>query len=236
MKTYLRYYATLLYMPLTALIIFVSLFAVWELFSLPPAPVVASSVERLFDTYGLPVLFLSSFLEGALLVGGYFPGTFVILLGVLFADSAQEAVVAVLVAMAGLYAAHCGNYFLGKYGWYRLLVRFGLGGSVENAKGEVLKNQFFAIFSTYWMSSVAAVVDTAAGILRMPTRKFLAYSLVSTLFWGTLVGTLVYIVGDKVLFFASPGGEELGLLMAIVLLWAGTLFALDYARNGLPAK
>jgi membrane protein DedA with SNARE-associated domain len=230
-----RYYARLLYMPLTAVVVFVTLFLVWELFDLPPADVVMQKIQVLFDLYGLPVLFLSSIIEGLLLVGGYFPGSFVIILGVLFADSALGAAGAVLVVMTGLYIAHCSNFFLGKYGLHRMLVRFGLTSSVESAKDRLSKSEFIALFSTYWMPSVAAIVDTAAGILQMPTRRFLAYSFFSVLFWGPLVGLVVYLLGDAALFFASPSGKELGVLVGILALWAAVLVAIDYSRNGVPA-
>lgn len=228
MQQKVNYYLKLLYLPLTALVVIVSMYAVWELFNLPPAQELALQVEGLFDRYGLPILFLSSLVEGMLLVGGYFPGQFVIILGVAISDSPAEAIVTVLVAMAGLYIAHILNYFLGKYGWYRLLTRCGFMSSIENAKGKVMKGEFVSLLSTYFMSSVAAIVDTAAGILQMPVRKFLLYSFVALAFWATLVGTLVYVIGENVVTLVSPGGDGLLSLIAIIAIWAAIIVAIDW--------
>lgn len=112
----MKHYIKLLSVPLLLLALSLSLRIVWDIFNLPPAEELAEIARQWFELYGLPVLFVSAIFEGMLLVGGYFPGVFVIFLGVILTDSPLEAVAVVSAVTAGLFIAHLINYGLGKYG------------------------------------------------------------------------------------------------------------------------
>jgi len=227
-----KYYLRLFTLPLSLLLIFLSLNLLWNIFSLPPADVLLEKVRGWFELYGLPVLFLSAILEGVLIVGGYFPGIFVIFVSVLLARSPLEAVIAVAVGTLGLLLAHALNYALGKHGWYRLLVKFGAQSSLEESKGKLEQRGGWAIFGSYWLPSLGALMDTAAGILQMPFRQFFRYSLQSSIFWNTLVGTTVYLLGEKALAITGSGGRtDIIIQISIVLVWIFILFALDLRKK-----
>ena len=70
----MKYYLKLLSLPLYFLILFISLFVIWNIFDLPSAEVLSQHIEFYFDKFGLIVLLISAFIEGMLLFGGYFPG------------------------------------------------------------------------------------------------------------------------------------------------------------------
>src|SRR3989344_4441336 len=161
----LRHYLRLLSVPLALLAVYISLFIVWEMFDLPATQELGRMVKGWFNAYGLPALFVSAIIEGALLVGSYFPGVFVIFIGITLADSIPEAIAVMTVATIGLYIAHCLNYMLGKHGWYRLFVKFGLKSAIEQAQGKLVKRGPIAMFSSYWLPSAGALTDTAAGIM-----------------------------------------------------------------------
>lgn len=222
-----RHYLRLLSVPLSLLAIYISLFIVWEIFSLPAAQELGRMVKEWFSAYGLPALFVSAIIEGGLLVGSYFPGVFVIFIGITLADSATEATAAMAVATVGLYIAHCLNYMLGKHGWYHLLVKFGLQSAIEHAQEKLVKRGPIAIFSSYWLPSAGALTDTAAGIIHMPLRTFLFHALAASLFWNTLVGIIVYSFGEKALVIAAPGSGEKGILFSIIAVWVIVLLVMD---------
>ena len=82
------------------------------------------------------IVLVGAYLEGLLVIGWYFPGTLVI-------------IVALIVAAAGAVAlrrrprrrghracfcAYVTNFLAGKYGWYRLLLAFGLREPLDNAQ------------------------------------------------------------------------------------------------------
>lgn len=228
----IKYYLKLLSPPLTLLLVFISLWIIWWVFNLPPAEELARSVEGLFDKYGLPVILVSAIIEGMLLIGGYFPGVFVIFIGVILADSPAEAVIMVVVGTIGLFLAHILNYFLGRYGWYRILVKFGLKASIEQEQQKLLKRGPIAIFSSYWLPSIAAFTDTAAGILQMPFRTFVLFSFLGVVFWDSLVGFIVYQLGDNALSVVAPSGStDLVVGLFIVVVWATILIFQDFRKR-----
>ena len=227
----LKHYSKILALPFILLIVFLTLNYSWEIFNLPSENELVFLIETWFERYGLPIVFLSSIVEGALLVGGYFPGVFVIFIGVVLSKSVGQATLVVVVASIGLLIAHAFNYFLGKYGWYTLLVKFGLKGAVDDAQAKLSKRGPIAIFLSYWLPSLGALTDTAAGIIRLPIKVFFTYSILSTVIWNTIVGVGVYIVGDKALSIAMPGSGRSNLLYLGILAWALLIIIADYLER-----
>lgn len=231
-----RYYARLLALPLAFLFFSLTLRIVWSAFDLPGPEVIADQAGALLARYGLPVVFVSSIVEGMLLLGGYFPGVFVIFVAVVLAESATQAALAVAAGSAGLLVAHVANYLLGRYGWYRLLARFGLSGALRRAEQDIGRRGPVAILASYWMPSIAALTDTAAGVLRMRFRTFFLYAVAGTIFWNSLVGAAVYLLGRQALAFATPGGTDLWIVVLMIVLWSAGLFLLDRQRRRKEGK
>ena len=189
-----------LYIPLIFLFILRTLFILWKILDLPPQEEVVKIAKVYFDKYGLITVFISSIIEGLLLLGIYYPGSLVIFLGVIFAGSDILAVIEVVsVVIIGMLISFVINFFLGKYGWYKLLLVFGLGESIENTKNRLIKYGFSAIFWSYILPNLAAFTSTAAGILQFSFRKFLLYSFLSVIFWDSFWGALVYFLGEDAL-------------------------------------
>jgi len=230
----MRYYIKLLAIPLLFLGIFLSLFVIREVANLPSSDELVEITKTWFDQYGLLFVFLSSIVEGALLVGSYFPGVFVIFLGVILASSVLQAIKVVVVVTAGLFIAHLFNYVLGRYGWYKLLVRFGMKSAVEQSRERLVKRGPIAIFLSYWLPSVGALTDTAAGIMRMPFKTFFFYSLISVTLWDTIAGILVYSFKEVALSIVdlSSGSK---VVFIIIATWIVIVLATDfYKRRKLP--
>lgn len=201
--------------PLSVLGIFLLFYIAWRFFGLPPQEELVEIARYYFDKYGLAILLVSALIEGTVLVGWYYPGSLVIFLGVILAGKDVPRVVeAVIVITAGLFFAYVFNFLLGKYGWYRLLLKFGLREALEDAKARVVRHGLPAIFMSYWQPNLAALVATSAGILDFSFKKFLAYSLVAALVWNTFWGTLVYIIGERALSLVG-----LRFILLAIFLW-----------------
>ena len=226
----MKHYLKILSVPLLFLILYTSLNLVWKIFDLPPTEELIKVVKGWFDAYGAPALFFSSFLEGILLIGSYFPGVFVIFLGVIVANSATEAVFSVFICTIGLVVAHILNYVMGKYGWYRLLVKFGMKDAVEQSKNKLEKRGPVAIPLSYWLPSVGALTNTAAGIIHMPFKKFLLYSVTSSIFWYSVVGLIVYSLGDKALEIGGGGTGNVYTFL-IIGIWVLGILIFDYRKR-----
>lgn len=231
MRARFHYYSALLAIPLLLLIVYISIRITWSVFNLPPAPELTEMVGGWLVRYGLPVLFLAAMAEGMLLVGGYFPGVFVITVAVVLARSWQEAALAVAIGSAGLMAAHIVNYQLGRHGWYRILARFGLSGSIKEARQRLERRGPAAVFATYWLPSLSSLTDTAAGIMGIPFGKFLTYALAATIFWNVIAGSIMYYLGSQAIELAGPGGTQPWIVLGIIGLWMLGLLASDWRKQ-----
>lgn len=228
----MKYYLKLFAIPLSVFVTFVSMFFIWNIFELPSSEIIIKHLNQWFNAYGLIVILISSFIEGIILLGGYFPGVFIIFVSVVTADSIQEALLRISICTIGLVFGHIVNYALGKYGWHKILVRFGLKNSINEMQKKLLKKETSAIFASYWLPKVGALTDTAAGILGMPFKKFVLSSVFASIFWNFLVGIIVYFIGEKALVMVtSGGGLELTIQITVVLVWIIILFIFDFLKR-----
>jgi membrane protein DedA with SNARE-associated domain len=151
------------------------------------------------QTYGFAVSIMGAFLEGLLLIGWYFPGSFIIFLTVILAGNIPDTIEAVCVVTLGMYSAYVVNYLLGKYGWYRVLAQFGMEPAVADARKKIERYGTRAIFMTFWNPGLASFTSTAAGIITYPYIRFLVEALIALLVWNTMWGTIAYFIGMRVL-------------------------------------
>jgi membrane protein DedA with SNARE-associated domain len=208
--------------PLAVLAVFLFLYAVWIALDLPPEETLIDIARGYLDSYGGVIVLVCAYLEGLLLIGWYFPGTLVIIFALILAgqDVVRVAQVAVL-AGAGLFAAYVTNFVLGKYGWYRLLLAFGLRAPLEDAQRRLARYGLSAIFTSYWQANLASVISTAAGILQFSVARFLAYSLAAEAFWIAFWASLIFFLGRSAL---SLAGFRMILLMILIWIAVRLLF------------
>lgn len=212
-------------LPLVVLAVFLSLRAVWKIFDLPQEDELVEMTRRYFDLYGYGIVFVSAMIEGMLLAGWYYPGSLVIFLGVIFAGrNIPEVIAVVALVTIGLFVADLFDYALGKYGWYRLLLRFGLLGPMESAQLRLAKYGPSGIFLSYWHPNLAALTATAAGTLQFPFKKFALYSAIALGLWNAFWGALVYFLGEAALTL-------IGTRFVLVVLAAWILYRLIFKKK-----
>jgi membrane protein DedA with SNARE-associated domain len=210
----LRRIVRIIALPLAVLGVFALLYAVWLALDLPPEATIVEMARSYLDRYGLVIVLLSAYLEGLILIGWYFPGTLVIIFALVLAgpDPARVAQVA-SVAGFGLFCAYATNFLAGKYGWYRLLLAFGLREPLDNAQKRLAQYGLSAIVTTYWQANLASCISTAAGILQFPVGRFLILSFLAEAFWVSFWATLIFHLGQAAL---SLAGFRMILLMILV--------------------
>jgi membrane protein DedA with SNARE-associated domain len=188
----------------------------WVLFKLPKDDELIALVGQFLNHYGLWIVFISAFIEGVLIAGNYFPGGLVVFLGVLASGNniPKVAFVVFLVVLA-FACSYCVNYVLGRYGWYKLLVKFGLSAQLETAKKKLEQHSFKAIVFSYWHPNVGALISTSAGILKMDFIKFISESLPILLFWNAFWGALVFFLGKQALNLVL----SLKYIVPIAIIW-----------------
>lgn len=211
----MRELASRLWLPLFSLIAFGAFYSLWFIFDLPPQDEIIATTRDYFDRYGLITVFVSAILEAVLMAGWYYPGSLVIVLAATFAgkDLAQLSQVW-FVTTLGFIFAHAFNFYIGKYGWYRLISALGFREALEKAKTQLIAYGPRAIFLSYWHPNLAALTATAAGILSIPFRTFILYSIAATIPWNIMWTTLAYFLGEKAVDAIGPK-----FVIAFIALW-----------------
>lgn len=185
-------------LPVMFLVVFLVVNLVWKFFHLPETEHLIAIVEYYFEKFGIIVLFISAFIEGALILGFYYPGAIVIFLSVIVAGQDIGAIIQVvtLVIIAFVLGLSL-DYLVGKYGWYRLFLKLGFKNQINEAQEKIKKHALLAILSTYWDINLASFTATAAGILNFPYRKFFLYSLFGLVIWDSFWATVIYFLGPR---------------------------------------
>jgi len=220
----------LLAIPLTLLALYFSMVILWKIFDLPPLEELEKTIKIYFDKYGLWIVFISALIEGFLLLGQYFPGGFVIFLGVTVArDSLIKVAWVLSIVSIAFFISYYLNYVLGRYGWYTLFIKFGLKNSLDKAKEKLEKHTTTAILGSYWEPNLASLTATAAGILQVPLKHFLSASLAGIIIWNLFWGTVVYFLGQALL------ENETVVYVTIIAVWCSVIlfkvFVLDKRKN-----
>jgi len=216
----LKKVVSLIWLPLFALAAVAMFYAVWMLLDLPPRDDVVELARQYFEKYGLITILIAAIIEGALFVGWYFPGSLVIVVGAVFAGKDLGQLFEVFLATTiGFWIAFTFNFFVGKYGWYKLLTALGFREALEKAQAQLVHYGPRAIFFTYFHPNLAALTATAAGILQMPFRTFALYTIAATLLWDTFWTTAAYFFGEYSIELIGPK-----FVLPFIALWICIIF------------
>jgi membrane protein DedA with SNARE-associated domain len=199
-KEFLKYAS----FPIGILIALGGFLLLYQLFDLPSFAEIINFAQSAYDKHGYYVIAIASFLEGLLVINWYFPGSVVILMGTTFAITGQQSVLlTVALVTLCLFVASILNFILGKYGWYKLLLKFGLKNEMDKMKHRLEKHGPKIILVSYFHPHIGSLTATSAGILHIRTRIFMAYSLLAFLLWNSFWTLLVYLVGPQMLKIAN---------------------------------
>lgn len=188
---------------LTTLFLAISIYVAIFIFlqgKLPDPKTLLAWIENLYKHYGYIVVFAGALIEGLFLIGNYFPGSTIVFAG---AALSRKGILlfplALCLAIIALNIAFIINYILGRYGWYHILEKYGLHESLLKAKETIQKNETKAFLAGYAIINTAAILSTAAGVIKMPFKKFIVYSIISQTIWGIVWGTVAYTFGLQII-------------------------------------
>lgn len=224
MKSRMKDISRLLSIPFILLAIYLLIASVWRLANLPSDSELQTIIKDYFNHYGLWVVFVGALIEGFLLLGQYFPGGFIIFLSVISAgrDIPRVIEIILLVSLA-FFISYTLNYWVGKYGWHRVLIKFGLKKSLEDAEKKLARHGLNAIIFSYWEPNLASITATAAGVLKISLRQFSLFSAFGIVIWNIFWGTLVFSLGKTAL-------QMIGLkyILIIFLVWVSVILIKHY--------
>ncbi len=176
----------------------------------------------------MPFLFVCAIIEGFFVLGSYFPGGAVIFLAVILADQDLLKITAIILLVTiAFMVSYTGDYYLGKFGWYKLFLKFGFKDGMEKAQLRLDKHVRKAIFYSYWDTSLASIMATTAGVLNVPYREFISNSVFSIVFWNTFWSAIIYFIGPSILDMSTS------YMIMVIALWSLVILSEHYISKKL---
>ncbi|MDO8495730.1 MAG: VTT domain-containing protein [bacterium] len=213
-------------------LIMLTAYLLWKLFDFPPPDRALEIVRGYFDRYGYLVVFVSAFIEGALILGFYFPGGFIISLSVILAgQDILRIILLIFVVAAAFVSGYTVDYFVGRYGWQKVFAKLGFSEELKKSKKRLERKTFRTIFLTYFDVNLASITATAAGILHYPYARFLLYSIPAVLFWNAFWAVIIYWVGQQSLEFITGGALAVVVLVIWVIVTTVRYFTQSHHRE-----
>jgi membrane protein DedA with SNARE-associated domain len=196
-----------------ALLVAFNLFYKWA--NLPSPEEVVALSRFYFYRYGYIIVFAGAFLEATPVLNFYLPGSTVVILAVAYSAEGDLNVYGVLVvASVAILLAYTMNYILGKYGWYKVMLRFGLGPLVNSAHKRISQHGISWLWIVYFHPNSGAIAATAAGILQVPLPQFIMTSAAAVTFWSVFWGLISYFGASEILRFL-----DMRWLIPVALIW-----------------
>jgi len=177
-------------------------------------------MESLFRDYGYYVVFFGVLAENSMLLGLLVPGTIVLILAGLSAENGAINLPAVVaLGIAGALLGDTISFALGRLGWSRVFDRFGISEMIEKVRGPMESNRRWILFVYHFAGYSRAVGPIAAGIFRIPYRKWAPFD-----YAGATVWVFVYVAIGVVLgLFGLQFGDSKRMAQFIELFFTGLL-------------
>ncbi len=188
-------------------------------------------LENLFSNYGYYVVFLGVFLENAMFLGFLVPGSVILILAGLSAENGSINIWYVFaLAITATILGDTISYLIGRMGWAKAIEKGAGGGVVERLRAAMDTNHVWIILGYHWAGYSRAVGPAAAGLFRVPYRRWAPLDYGGGTVWaiafvmlGVLLGTLGVEFSDtktlvrllEVMFFSV-------FVVAIIVAWYRT--------------
>jgi membrane protein DedA with SNARE-associated domain len=154
------------------------------------------SAQSLFEDYGYWVVFFGTLFENTLLVGLIVPGALVVLLAGLAAhDGTISWPEAIVLGIAGTIIGDTISYFLGRYGWTRFGQTKLLRELYEKAREPILRRGTLFVLVYHFAGYTRVIGPTAAGLLRMPYRRWAPADYGGAVLWICCYFGIGYALG-----------------------------------------
>jgi membrane protein DedA with SNARE-associated domain len=188
----------------------------------------ADALQDLFEEYGYWVVFFGTFSENTLLVGLIVPGALVVILaGIAAHDGTISVPLSILLGICGTVLGDTLSYFLGRYGWSRFGHMKMLSELSEKVREPLLRRGVWFVLFYHFAGYTRVIGPTAAGLLRMPFRRWALADYGGAVLWILAYFAIGYLLGVAGLSLDSTDRwfrvVEWGLLVAVVI-WVNLMF------------
>jgi membrane protein DedA with SNARE-associated domain len=190
---------------------------VYRLFNLPSPSELTQLIVSWYQSYGLLIVFISAIAESLFMLSIYLPGSLAIVLAVYSLGHSVEYLFLIgLYVSIGFTISNVMNYYLGKYGYYKLLLFFNQNKVIDNMHKQLDKNGLVTIFTSAIHPNFLAVTMVCLGISGINFRKSIFLSILAVMFWVSIWTCVASIVVKEINFQDS---NQFLYLVAVFLVW-----------------
>ncbi len=194
----------------------------WKVFDLPQPEVVYATIVDWYNQYGLMVVAFAALVEGVVLVGLYFPGSAVILIGVASSRGDPLRAVAVVACVnAAFIVAAFWNFAIGYFGMHAVIERLGGEQWLNRARQRYERYGALILAPCFVHPNLGGFMSVAAGIGRLALGRFAVICVVSIVLWNSAWGFVAYFLAGVVEQVATQpwlvvGGLSIWVFVAFV--------------------
>jgi membrane protein DedA with SNARE-associated domain len=153
-------------------------------------------IQGLFDDYGYYVVFFGVLAENTLFLGLLVPGAIIIILGGLAAENgSMNAWLLLGLAIVATILGDTASYLSGRLGWTRMLERGSMGKMLDRVRGPMQANSTWLILAYHFAGYSRVVGPTAAGLFKIPYRKWAPLDYTGGAVWVIAFASLGYLLG-----------------------------------------
>lgn len=165
--------------------------------ALPTPNELISHAASLYERFGYEVIFTGAALEAMVLINLVVPGITAVALGAVFARSGQTDLAYVIAAASlGAMLGYILDFFLGYFGFGKILKKIGQESVLNKARQNLEKSGIKSFGLGFVHPDVGSFMALAAGTLRMKFIEFMILSVLSTVFWVSFWGLVIFALGD----------------------------------------
>lgn len=164
---------------------------------IPSADEIVAKFSQFYSKYGYEIIFFGALSESLIILNFFVPGFVAMGMGAVFARSGDiNLILVILTAILGSSLGYAIDYILGWFGFGEIVKRLGYESFLAKARGYLYKFGSLKGSLGFASPNVAAFLSLAAGTIGFSPKTFALIGILSTAFWLTLWGMLIYAVGE----------------------------------------
>lgn len=161
-------------------------------------------IQDLFADYGYYLVFFGVLLENSMFLGFLVPGALILILAGLAAENGSINIWWVLgLGISATIIGDTMSYFIGRAGWTRVLQRGGMGEMIERVRVQMESHSSWIILAYHFAGYSRVVGPAAAGMFRIPYRRWAFYDYIGGTIWVIAFTALGYVLGVAGLDFSD---------------------------------
>ncbi len=168
---------------------------VYDNSGLPNTTEIANYFTIQYENYGLIIIIIAAFLEGLFMLSMYLPASLVIVLSAFTLGFDTFTLTKIgLLSILGFTIANIFNYYLGQFGYYKILLKLGGQDSITKVQKDFNENPIKTIVFTAFHPNFLAITMVSAGIAKANLFKTILWSIVSLIVWIALWMSLIILL------------------------------------------